>query len=95
MEVDKSTISEALQRRRKELKLSQDSVARRAGIRQSYLSAIERGKIDARIGTLTDIARAMRSELVLIPNETLSLVRSIASGSRNDKARPLISIDPD
>jgi predicted transcriptional regulator len=87
MEVDFTTIliRQVAQRRRK-LGLTQAAVARLAGIRQSYLSAIETGKIEPRIETLQEIVRSLRAELVLVPLEVLPDVEFLA-GHKPDPKR--------
>lgn len=82
-------------RRRKSLGMTQTAVAALAGIDQSSLSAIERGKVDARLSTLLDIVRALRSELVLVPGEDRSAIQSLVGGAPTSVKRPLFEIDPD
>lgn len=50
---------------RRELKMTQAQLARRAGLPQSHLAKIEGGKVDMQLGTLRRILRAMSHELVL------------------------------
>jgi transcriptional regulator with XRE-family HTH domain len=57
---------------------SQDDVANRLGFRQSYLSAIESGKHDVRLGTFVDIARLLDLELVVIPKQISTSVEQMA-----------------
>lgn len=90
-----SPILKHLARRRADLGMTQRSVASLAGITQSYLSAIEKGKVDARLGTLQDIARALRTELVLVPAEALAPVQSIIGQRRPPNERRLFSVEPD
>jgi predicted transcriptional regulator len=87
-------ISGQIADRRAKLHLPQSEVAKLAGIRQSHLSAIETRKLDARGSTLTDVARALRSELVLVPIEILPAVRSLLSGDPMGERR-LFTADPD
>ena len=89
------TIPKTLLRRRKELGLTQHAVAGLAGITQSHLSMIERDDSDPRLSTLQDIARALRSELVLVPSETLPGVQSIVGTAPPPDQRPLFAIEPD
>jgi predicted transcriptional regulator len=90
-----TSIPERLAKRRRELKMTQTAIASLAGITQSYLSAIERGKIDARLSTLQDIARALKSEFVFIPNEALSTVKSIIGNQSQSEKQRLFSTELD
>jgi len=93
MIVSISSIPERLAKRRSELKMTQTAIASLAGITQSYLSAVERGKIDARLSTLQDIARALKSEFVLIPNEALPTVKSIIGNQTLSEKQRLFSTE--
>jgi predicted transcriptional regulator len=92
---DISTIPGLLGQRRADLGLTQHSVASLAGITQSYLSAVETGKVDARLSTLQDIARALRAELVLVPAEALAAVTSIIGQGSPPHERRLFNIEAD
>lgn len=86
---------EALVHRRRGLGLSQHAVADRAGLTQTYLSKIERGKVDPRLSTLADIARAESMELILVPQDLVVSVRALlGQGPRSDE-RPLFTAEPD
>lgn len=75
--------------------LSQEAAARRAGLTQTYLSKVERAKIDPRLSTLQDIARAQGLELMLVPSEAVPAVRALLGDGQNTDDRPLFSIEPD
>ena len=47
--------------------MTQAELARRAGVSQSHLANIERGKIDPQIGTLKRIFNAMSCDVVVEP----------------------------
>ena len=49
--------------RRKELGITQDELAFRAGISPSYMSAIERGITDTTISTAKRLAKALSTEV--------------------------------
>lgn len=89
------TILERIAERRSHLKMTQHSVAKLAGITQSYLSAVEKGNIDVRLSTLQDIARALGLELVLVPAEALDSVQSIVGQGSPRNERRLFSLEPD
>jgi len=53
-----------IKRRRRELGLTQEELAKRAKIRQSHLSAIERGASrTVTVDTLTKVARALKCKI--------------------------------
>lgn len=49
----------AVQRRRRELKLSQEEAAARAGIHRTYFADVERGKRNVSLKNLVAIARGL------------------------------------
>jgi predicted transcriptional regulator len=89
------SILEALTAQRHRLGLSQEAAARRAGLTQTYLSKVERAKVDPRLSTLQDIARAQDLEIMLVPLEIVPAVRALLGSGPNPEDRPLFSIDPD
>jgi HTH-type transcriptional regulator/antitoxin HipB len=58
-------ISNAVRRRRKLLKLSQDQLSQSTGLRQATISELEAGDSNARLTTLLDILTALDLELVI------------------------------
>lgn len=85
----------SIQRRRKALRLSQQDVARLSGLAQSNYAKIELGKIEPRIGTLVDIARALQLEIMLVPAELLPVVQSLTSEQPRPEERPLFAATGD
>ena len=57
--------------------LSQRELAESAGLGQSRLALIEAGRVDFRISTLVQLARALDLELVLAPRRVLPAVQSL------------------
>jgi transcriptional regulator with XRE-family HTH domain len=57
--------------------LSQRALAAKLGVRQSYVSRIETASIDPKASSLTEIARALDLELVLIPRRMLPAVQAL------------------
>jgi predicted transcriptional regulator len=88
-------IHEAIHARRTALGQSQTTVARKAGTPQSNLSAIELGKVDPRLSSVQDIARALGMELVLVPTEVLPTVRALIGQGNSPDDRPLFVAEPD
>jgi hypothetical protein len=62
---------------------------------QSYLSAVELGKVDARLSTLQDIARALQAEVTLVPNESAESIGAIWGHEKPAHERRLFEIEPD
>ena len=69
---------------RKEKGLSQNALADKVGIPQSHLSNIERGKVNLTLSSFMEIARTLGWDVMLIPREHRTLVRSILF-SKDDK----------
>ena len=57
--------------------LSQRALAAKLGIRQSYVSRIENAGVDPTASSLTEIARALDLELVLIPRQLVPAVQAL------------------
>ncbi|MDO8669801.1 MAG: helix-turn-helix transcriptional regulator [Candidatus Buchananbacteria bacterium] len=62
----KQLLGISLRRQRKKLRLTQDQVAKHAGITRNYLSLIENGKRTGTIWTIHSIATAVGIELSAI-----------------------------
>ncbi len=86
-------IVQTLATKRRELGLSQEAVARRAGLKQTYLSKIEHAKVDPRVSTLQDIARAEGLELLVVPAELVPAIHAMIGNDRNPEERPLFEAD--
>jgi predicted transcriptional regulator len=84
-----------LVRRRQALGLTQRAVADRAGLTQTYLSKIERGKLDPRLSTVQEIARAESLEMMFVPRELVASIRAQLGEGPDTKDRPLFSAEPD
>lgn len=77
-------ISRTLKAARKAKGLSQRALARMAGVPQSHISKIENAGVDLRISSLTEIARALDLELMLVPRKAVPAVRSIVRSAQAD-----------
>ncbi len=64
-------IIKQLKRARLDKKLKQSELGRKLGLPQSHISKIEQGKSDPRLSTVTDLARLLDQELVLVPRDML------------------------
>ncbi len=74
-----NSLAAQIQARRKKLAVSQQEIARRAGVEQPLVSGFERGK-DVRLSTLTKLAGALDLELVAVPRERMKEVESVLGG---------------
>ena len=74
-------ISNTLKEARQAKQLSQRQLARMAGVPQSHISKIENAGVDLRISSLTEIARALDLELMLVPRKAVPVLRSIMRGA--------------
>lgn len=72
--------------------LTQSLLGEKLGLPQSHISKIEKGEADPRLSTLTDMARVLDAELVIIPRELVSVVLSMAKGD-TDSQKPMWSLD--
>lgn len=56
-------LGEVIQKRRRQLKLSQEELSRRASINRPFLSNVEQGKRNPSIGALTSIAEGLETRV--------------------------------
>ena len=84
-------ILKSLKKRRLELKLKQSEFGSKLGMPQSHISKIEQGATDPRLSTVTDMARLLDQELVLVPRELLPVIKPLISGE--DSQKPMWSPD--
>jgi transcriptional regulator with XRE-family HTH domain len=77
----KLKIHEAIRARRLALGLSQVEAARRSGIQQRQVSTFERGG-DVTLSTLLKLAQALDVELMSVPREDTSKVKSLLKTKR-------------
>jgi predicted transcriptional regulator len=72
-------------------KLKQSELGGKLGLPQSHISRIEQGATDPRLSTVTDMARLLDQELVLVPRDMLPAVRALLSGA--DEQQPKWQLD--
>ena len=80
-------IIEQLKRARLTKKLKQSELGVKLGLPQSHISKIEKGGADPRLSTVTDMARLLDQELVLIPRSMLPAIRALLSGEETQKPK--------
>jgi transcriptional regulator with XRE-family HTH domain len=86
---------DSLVQRRRALGLTQHAVAERAGLTQAYLSKIERRKLDPRLSTVQEIARAESLEMIFVPVELVITIRAQLGEGSNTEDRRLFTAEPD
>lgn len=57
--------------------LSQRALSDRAGLAQSHISQIESGKMEPRLASLIDLARALDLEVMLVPRKLVPAVQGM------------------
>ena len=86
-------IIKSLKQQRVALKLNQSELGSKLGLPQSHISKIEQGATDPRLSTVTDMARLLGQELLLVPIELLPAVGALIKGEHSQQ--PMWSIDED
>lgn len=81
------TIIDQLKSARQAMGLKQVEVGQKLGLPQSHVSKIEQGATDPRFSTVSEMARALDHELVLVPRQLLSLVRAVLQGEEEHERR--------
>jgi len=90
-----------LSSRREQLGMSQAEVARLVGTTQTTVSTLERGVVDARLGTLREVARVLGMDVRLIPREILPAIDAQlqafqrAGSNAGEEERPLYTLMDD
>jgi len=62
---------------RQKKQLSQRELSDRVGLPQSHISKIENAAVDLKLSSLSELARALELELVLVPKKALPAVQSL------------------
>jgi len=77
-------------------RLSQSDLAVKLGVPQSHISKIESGKINPTLGIVTEIARALDCELMLIPKKFAIAVKStLQTRTANSTTPPAYTLSDD
>lgn len=82
-----SSIIEQLKSTRQQQGMKQSELGEKLGLPQSHISKIERETNDPRLSTVTDMARVLDQELVLIPRQMISAVRALLKGEGENERR--------
>jgi transcriptional regulator with XRE-family HTH domain len=73
-------IHEQLRALRLERGLSQKALGAAVQMPQSHVSAIEAGRVDPRLSSLTEIARVLDHEVILVPRKLLPAIQALVRG---------------
>jgi len=96
-----SDIRTAIRHERLKRGLSQAELARTVGTTQAQIARIEGERNDVRLSTLTEIARALGLEPILVPKPTLPAIRHLlaqqqaAEGKASPEPRRLFGNEPE
>ena len=86
-----SRILEDLKIARQAKGLKQTALGEKLGLPHSHVSKIEQGGTDPRLSTVTEMARLLDQELILVPRQLVPAIRSIIRG--DDIEGPTWKID--
>ncbi len=92
---DHPALAETLKEARRARGLTQAELGARVGIPQSHISKIEKGGVDIKLSSLTEIARALDLEVTLVPRRALPAVESSlrALGGVDETSRAIAALD--
>jgi HTH-type transcriptional regulator/antitoxin HipB len=82
-----ATIINQLKTIRQALGMKQSELGKKLGLPQSHISRLEQGTTDPRLSTVTDMARILDQELVLVPRQLVSQVLTLLHGQDNRERR--------
>ena len=87
--MDKTTIGARIREQRKQLGMSQEQFAEKAGITGAYLSEIERGHKMPSITTLINIVNGLEISADILLRDTVHAARPYALNELTEKMRDL------
>jgi len=94
METISKSLGRTLKARRRQLDLSQATVAKLSGKAQAQIANLENGLADPRLSSIVLVSRALGCEVVLIPVRLLPAVRSLIEDGIPSN-RKLVGNDPE
>jgi transcriptional regulator with XRE-family HTH domain len=84
--------SDVLREERLRKNLTQQQLAEKLGFRQRQISDLERARIDPRLSTIQNVARALDLELVLIPRHLITAVQGLQRAGSDSAKRPMYAL---
>lgn len=88
-------ITGTLRTARQNKQLSQRELSDKVGLPQSHISRIENATVDLKLSSLSELARALELELVLVPKKALPAVQSLIRTSGESKNLVLAKSSPE
>ncbi len=88
-------IAGTLRTARHKKQLSQRELSDKVGLPQSHISKIENATVDLKLSSLSELARALELELVLVPKKALPAVQSLIRTSGASKNLVLAKSSPE
>ncbi|MCJ7591986.1 MAG: helix-turn-helix domain-containing protein [Woeseiaceae bacterium] len=88
-------IAGTLKTARQNKQLSQRELSDKVGLPQSHISRIENATVDLKLSSLSELARALELELVLVPKKALPAVQSLIRTSGESKNPVLAKSSPE
>lgn len=82
-----NNIIEQLKSIRQSQGIKQSELGKKLGLPQSHISKIEQGANDPRLSTVTDIARVLDQEIMLIPRQMVPHIRALLHGNEEQERR--------
>lgn len=82
-----TSIIAQLKHSRQQKGISQSELGQKLGLPQSHISKIEQDANDPRLSTITDMARILDQELMLIPRQMTHVIRAILKGEGPNERR--------
>lgn len=77
-------------------RLSQTQLAERIDWKQSQISRLEQHKSDIRLSSLIELSRALDSEIMLVPNNKIAMVKALIDDApARPRWRPDDELDED
>lgn len=81
------TIIRQLKFARQRLGLRQSELGAKLGLPQSHISKIEQGSTDPRLSTVTDMARILDQELILVPRQMILPIQALLQNDQTQEPR--------
>ena len=88
-------INGTLRTARQKKQLSQRELSEKVGLPQSHISKIENAAVDLKLSSLSELARALELELVLVPKKVLPAVQSLVRTSSDPQNLVLAKTSPE
>lgn len=75
----------SLKAAREQKRISQHELANKVGVPQSHISKIENGNVNIRLSSFIQLARTLELEVLLVPRQDVTLIRSIINSKNAER----------